>query len=468
MSQLTQSQRQKIEHFKSVTRIENDAIAQQALQRCDWDVTTCIGLYYENPDSLLNGGRNAAQPASTNINANANVNADAVAPDRRANVGINNDAPQSGMAYYAGYVPGLSSLLSLMTCLCSCITPYLPYFTNMFSMMGSSPPNTPYTEIITEFKENNPVFAISDNASVFATVRFGELMNSNECLFLFFNDNNSVQCNAFIKNVLCHDSVIDYLRLNMQCWIGDNRNHEGRHLFGQITYQWNEKRRPFVCIAGIHPISRKLVLVHRQYVGGHIAPESFIGILDHGLQRWQTFKLQQVRNQQLSQSNRDLREMQDLEYQRALQQQQQQQLLRQQAEQPPQEAAEPPPVQIDESVHTQNDEEQKYETRMQAAKRKIEQLSQQIADAGKEEQVKVALRLPNGQRVQHIFCNANTVESLFDFAMCHELKVDGHYIWEFELVCSYPKKIFTQSDKHLTLQHVGIERNAIIFVQESQ
>merc|ERR1711933_716584 len=100
----------------------------------------------------------------------------------------------------------------------------------------------------------------------------------------------------------------------------------GKQLFAQVTHQWNEKRRPFAVIAGIHPISRKLVLVHRQYVGNITSALLFISnILDHGLQRWEQFKLQQMQNHQQSQSARQLREIQDMEYQRLVQQQTEQQ-----------------------------------------------------------------------------------------------------------------------------------------------
>merc|ERR1712083_220925 len=113
--------------------------------------------------------------------------------------------------------------------------------------------------------------------------------------------------------------VVDYLRVNMQCWIGDERNAEGRQLFAQITTSWNDRRRPFVCIAGVHPQSRKLVLVHRQYVGNCSNPAQFIGsVLDHGLQRWDQFKRQAVAAQQRLQSDRVLRQMQEEEFAQAL------------------------------------------------------------------------------------------------------------------------------------------------------
>jgi len=258
---------------------------------------------------------------------------------------------------------------------------------------------------------------------------------------------------------LSDQSVIDYLRVNMESWIGDNRNSDGKQLFGQITHQWNEKRKPFVCIAGIHPNSRKLVLVHRQYVGNQTSPILFIAnILDHGLQRWQQFKLQQIQRQQQSQNNRNLRESQDREYQRALHEQQQREQQQSQQTQQTQQTQQIQQTQpIDDTIN-----------RMEIAKEKINKLSSLISKSSKDKLIKVALRLPNGKRVQHIFCNENRVESLFDFALCHELKIDDKHIEEFELVCSYPKRIFTESDKHLTLQNVGIQHSTNLFVREKE
>eukprot|EP01083_Nonionella_stella_P316095 1144366_1 len=107
----------------------------------------------------------------------------------------------------------------------------------------------------------------------------------------------------------------------------------------------------------------------------------------------------------------------------------------------------------------------KWQRRMQIANKKINALSLMI-DESQTNKVRVALRLPNGKRVEHMFCDGNCVESLFDFALCHELKIDDEYIDDFELVCSYPKRIFTQNDKHLSLKSVGIQHSTILFVQE--
>merc|ERR1711933_137761 len=116
-------------------------------------------------------------------------------------------------------------------------------------------------------------------------------------------------------------------------------------------------------------------------------------------------------------------------------------------------------------VNSKKELQQEIESRMKSAAEKIEQLSSLIEKSPKDKLIKVALRLPDGKRVQHTFCNKNKVESLFDFANTHSLKAGDEYIQEFELVCSFPKRIFTNTDFDLTLEQLGIEHSMLLFVQ---
>eukprot|EP01084_Bolivina_argentea_P109650 195990_1 len=410
MSSLTHSKSEKINHFKTVTNIQSDDIAQYALQKTNWDVTNCIRLYFENADALLNDAQHVRDSAPSETQTNT----------------LLEDSP-SLVQYYASYIPGLSSLGSLFTSLLSYLRPYLAYFMNIFSSMFGNTSSMSYSEILREFIQSNQTFESNANCTVFCDLSFGEVMKSTKCLFIYFNDKSSAACANFNKNILSNNSVIAYLRVNMDCWIGDDRNNAGKQLFRQITYGWHERRRPFVCIAGIHPHSKKLVLVHRQYVGNSTSAMLFIAnVLDHGLQRWQHFKNQQIQRQMLSQSNRDLREMQDREYMRALQQEQEKEKEEEEEEEQKQ----------NETEKEKEHDAGKWQRRMQIANKKINALSLMI-DESQTNKVRVALRLPNGKRVEHMFCDGNCVESLFDFALCHELKIDDEYIDDFELVCSY-------------------------------
>mmetsp|Transcript_11274 Transcript_11274/g.17119 ORF Transcript_11274/g.17119 Transcript_11274/m.17119 type:complete len:470 (-) Transcript_11274:93-1502(-) len=453
-----------IENFRAITNYHDEERIVAALQQCNWDLNACVTLFFEDPDALMtgtnaNGGPQPSEPTQPNRSQSSVSTSEHQQQDIQST---------STLSSYANYIPGLSFLTSLIGSMLSLFSPMLPYFASIFSGFGAaSPHSVAYREILREFHRENSIFSRLDNASIFSAVRFGELMNSDKCLFLLFKDDNSTSSTRFIRNVLCDECVVDYLRANLACWIGDGRNAEGRDLFRQITHHWNEKRKPFVCIAGVHPITRKLVLVHRQYVGNITSSTVFIAnILDHGLQRWQTFKLQQLQRQQLSQSNRDLREMQDREYLL-----QEQQALQQQQPLPVSSSAQLqspcPQQQQQQQSSPQQRREDKHQTRMKNAQDAIRKIDASIENAMQQDLVTVALRLPNGSRVQRVFCNDNAIESLFDFAMCHELKVDGEFIDEFELVCNYPKQIFSKQDCQRSLRDVGLESNTLLFVQET-
>lgn len=457
------TQQSKIDHFKAVTNINNDDIAQIALQKCNWDVNVCITRYFDNPDALLSNDAN--QSNNNNQQHRPQQQPQRGQPQQQQP----QHQQQSSIQYYASYIPGLTTFGSLISSMFGYITPYLPYFSSILSMFGSASSSIPYSQILNEFKTKHTKFGneYNDN-TIFRNIRFGQLMNENQdndkCIFIFFNDSSSTICNRFIRNILSDDDVLNYLRINMKSWIGDSRNNDGKQLFRQITHEWNEKRKPFICIAGIHPISRKLVLVHRQYVGNITSSILFIAnILDHGLQRWQSFKLQQIQRQQLSQSNRSLRQLQDLEYQQALQQEISQTEKDYQQEQ---DIISPPDIINDQQndQNNQNDQTEKYQNRMKTAKEKINKLLKLNENVSKDKLIKVALRLPNGKRVQNIFCEDNNIESLFDFALCHELLIDNKDIDEFEIICNFPKLTFNPKDYNKTFKECGIEHSAIMHV----
>jgi len=254
-------------------------------------------------------------------------------------------------------------------------------------------------------------------------------MATNRCIFVYFHNASSSNCSQFAEHVLSSESVMDYLRINMQCWIADDRNREGQRLFRQITHQWNERRRPFVCVAGVHPQSRKLVLVHRQYVGNIPGPATFIGnVLDHGMQRWEQFEAQQMAMHQQAASDRYLREVQDREYQQALAAAaaQDDDVVSEHSHEvdvvPDEAPSNPSPLPPASST-------EKYENRMRAANERHQDLIAKLSDCPKEQSVKIALRLPNGSRVQQSFdrCRCR-IDDLFNFAKCHELMIDGKWI----------------------------------------
>merc|ERR1712173_206230 len=122
-------------------------------------------------------------------------------------------------------------------------------------------------------------------------------------------------------------------------------------------------------------------------------------------------------------------------------------------------------VEAEEEKHDET-MEKRMESRIKQANEKLKQISGLIASASDKDLIKVALRLPDGKRHTHTFCNENTIESVFDFANTFKMKNDDAYIEEFELVCSFPKRVFTKNDAKKTLKTCNIERSCLMFVQE--
>merc|ERR1712176_1117447 len=187
-------------------------------------------------------------------------------------------------------------------------------------------------------------------------------------------------------------------------------------------------------------------------------------ILDHGMQRWEQFKAQQVReeqarNQQLM-GARHLRQVQDSEYQRLVQEQTEKQIL-QNIMPSNDEIMQSESLNEATAAESKEEDDQKIEKRINDANEKLKKISSLIENAPKNELIKVALRLPNGKRVEYTFWNQNTIESIFDFANTFKLKIEDTYIEELELVCSYPKRVFTTNDFDKTLKDLGIQHSML-------
>merc|ERR1712083_328310 len=181
---------------------------------------------------------------------------------------------------------------------------------------------------------------------------------------------------------------------------------------------------------------------------------------------WNQFKSSAILAQQRSQSDRYLRQMQDQEYQQAL-------AAEAGAEhEEEEEVAAPLSFQEVDAVPDQMPSDpspapistEKYEIRRALANESHSKLVEQIEQSPQDQLVKIALRLPNGSRVQQSFDRAtNKVSDLLNFAKCHELMIDGKHIDEFELISSYPKKVIGDSQSHLTLEEAGIDQPMVLF-----
>jgi len=464
MAQFTAEQRQKIEHFKDVTSIQSDDVAQFALSKTDWNVPICIQRFFENPDAFLSGDSRAV-PASNPNNTDVSQAAQAAGADAGSGSGSGSGAQESQEAAwseYLGYIPGLSSLGSYLAS-------WLDYVS---SFLYAPQPSMPYAEVVRQFERHNEalrgVFAAHSSFAAFLSSASAR----DECMALLFVPPNA--SNASNASALSAECVVQCVRGGgWAWWLGDERNADGRALYASVTQQFSEQRRPLLVVGGVHPTSGKLVLAHRQYIGHLRAPSDaaqLLQVLQHGRHRWHSFKRQQIARMAQLHGDRDLRQAQDREFQRLLRQEQEQQRQQQRQQQMAgDDGNDNDNDNEEEAKQTEPEEKQADEAmqRVRAAKERITALQTERdgdGDGDGRQLLRVALRMPDGRREQMMFAEHNCVASLFDFALSEEPRVDGQLIDDIELVRSYPKRIFSQKDAPLTLLEAGIESNTLLIV----
>ncbi|KAK2568233.1 FAS-associated factor 2-B [Acropora cervicornis] len=83
-------------------------------------------------------------------------------------------------------------------------------------------------------------------------------------------------------------------------------------------------------------------------------------------------------------------------------------------------------------------------------------------DATNADSIRVLIKLSNGKRLERRFLKSHQLQALYDFVFCDEESPA-----EFVLVSNFPRKVYAldSASEHQTLEHAGIETNAMLFVQ---
>ena len=107
----------------------------------------------------------------------------------------------------------------------------------------------------------------------------------------------------------------------------------------------------------------------------------------------------------------------------------------------------------------------KEQSRLEDAKRILEQSGGEPPVGTKVGVARMRFTLPNGKKVDRRFRSADTVEVLRAFLTVH-LEETGVEIKNFGLSTNFPRKTFGEADNKLTLEEAGLAPQAVVMVQD--
>jgi len=270
---------------------------------------------------------------------------------------------------------------------------------------------------------------------------------ANKMLFVYLRSAYHDDAPRFERETLCTEQVRDFLAINFISWMGDVRHQDAFQLSDSLRVE----SYPFSAV--LLPHGSQIVVVHRFL--GFVSPDELVARLMSFLDAHSNIVQQQTVRTSVQDEARLLREQQDREFQEALERDRQRR--RKEEEKLRQEEQE----RQEQLLAMQREEEHK-----KAAQRARDQKRARlpVEPPSGPEAVAVAVRLPDGTKIQRRFLSSHTMQSIFDWIESNELIVDGHAIDRYQLVSTHPKRTF--SDPSVDLKSAQLGRQCLLIVQE--
>jgi len=289
-----------------------------------------------------------------------------------------------------------------------------------------------------------------------------EAKRNSKPIFIYLHSPLHRDCDTFIRNELCHASILRFLNNdNLVCWGGSVHSADGANvasMLGGVTVF------PFVGLLavnggnnnGTNNNSRTTIDLLLKLQGA-VSTEELLTRLTLSLQHHQS-RMEEIQLRNLQrQEEIHLRQEQDREYQETLLADQQREATARRIE--------------EEARESLAREQEEKERRENARQLKLEECRRKLREeppmGGSDVISRIRFTLPSGTRMERRFYQDDTVEAIKAFLVLY-LEEQNSHIKNFSISTNYPKKVFDMEgdDKERTLKEVGLVPQAVIMIQD--
>lgn len=286
-------------------------------------------------------------------------------------------------------------------------------------------------------------------------------------VFVYLHSHEHQDTDSFCSEVLCSPDVVSYVNENFVSWGGDVRFSDAFHISNRL----NVTGYPYIALLNTTPSNQVQLLAVMQ---GKSTTESILSKLAHATERHGAVLTAQRLELQEREYARRLREEQNAEYEQSLAADREREAKRQQQQQlEEQERYEREEAERRARAEEQAEQQRIADTALCISRRREEKRSSLPAEpeanassSGTDPTptAMVRLRLPDGGSTQRRFLATHRMHHLFDFVDSLE---STSYL-KYNLVSSYPRKIFAREEADLTLEEAGLAPQAALFVQPEE
>lgn len=278
----------------------------------------------------------------------------------------------------------------------------------------------------------------------------------NRSLFVYIHSQGHEDTKAFIRDTLTQQLVRECINSNFVSWAGSVTQADTYRLCNRLRIEG------YPCVAVLNP-QREATRVPAPLHEGLFPPAQMVDWLLQVKTKYQTQLADVRRRNQEVKTSSQLREMQDLEYERALEADRQREEAERRAKE---DAAMEQQREREREAQEERKRKREAEAEEELKKRKIEQrkaLAEPPAGPGV---VLIMVRLPDGKQMRRRFRENDSFKSVYDYIRTFDLKTQhGEPIGnKWSLVSRYPRRKF--DNLGTSIKDAGLGKQAVLFVQE--
>lgn len=252
----------------------------------------------------------------------------------------------------------------------------------------------------------------------------------------------------FCRDVLTNEQLVGFINENFIFWACSVNSAEGRHL--QVSFRATEF--PFIAIVTVAQGRRNAQVLESKQ--GPMESDELIEFLAQSLERHGQILDNARLEQQRHLETRQIREEQDVAFQRAVEEDRARLEAAEQAEA----ARKEEETRLEREKEKAELERQRLERRRQL---KLQEMEEEPLK-GDRDIVTIAVRQSDGSRMERRFKKENSIRQVFDW-----LDICGVDIDKIYLVCNFPKRYFDYTkDGHLKLEDVDRGPHLVFFIED--
>eukprot|EP00775_Hariotina_reticulata_P005536 gene5536-5772_t len=275
-------------------------------------------------------------------------------------------------------------------------------------------------------------------------------------LFVYLHSPEHENTGAYVRNVLTSPEVVEYVNEHFVSWGGDVRQPDAFGLSGRL----NISTYPAVVLLAFSGTRTKLVAAAQ----GLVSKQQLLAVLRRVVEEQGMMLTAERLEREEREMSRRLLEEQNAEYEASLAADREREARRQELQHQAEEEERQRALQ---EARARAEAEAETQRRLQAAARVALRREQKAASlpqepaAGSSGIATIRVRLPDGLNKQRRFEPSSTVQVLYDWVD----SLEGFDCLNYSLVSAFPKKVFDEDSKSITLDEAGLVPQGALFVQ---